>query len=122
MLARSRRGIAGAAGRFTSSRASSAGFHGSQFRLSTGGPLVALLGARQSPAVLARSGRQFSASSSKASDAPYEALKADFGRWLRGELGLLAVMLVVGVGGVYFYQVGFPHISILHAYNGCSGR
>lgn len=48
--------------------------------------------------------RRFSASN-KPSDAPYEALKRDFGRWMRGELLLLGAMLGIGVGGIYFYQV-----------------
>lgn len=46
--------------------------------------------------------RQMAASSS------HEALKRDFGRWLRGELALLAAMLAVGVSGVYVYQVRSP--------------
>jgi hypothetical protein len=98
-------------GRFPLLRASTAAISGSQRRLAGGASLAALVARQQAPKVAARSLRRFSAAS-ETKDVPHEALKRDFGRWLRGELSLLAGMLLLGVGGVYFYQVGAVHCAV----------
>jgi len=55
----------------------------------------------RAPAFNALTARAF-ASASRGSNA---ALKADFKRWLKKELALLAFMVAAGATGVHFYQV-----------------